>query len=160
MYEQQALIRTFIIFLMFGIIVGCSDGRKNAQEQKPVVQQEVIQPVNAMDKEELRKKIVEIGIPMYKGMAFVEVKRKSKGSPLLAAVYEVPAKGEKDYDKVRSYYAAGLKKALVPKGWVEGKATDTIILYRKGFEIFFADFSRIIIPPDIMKIRVVFNYGG
>lgn len=146
--------------LMFGTIFGCSDAGKNAQEKKPVVEKVEVLPVSAADQEAFKKKLAGLGIPMYKGANFVEVKKKSKDSPLLAAVYEVPAKREKDYDKVKSYYTAGLKKALVPKGWSAGKAADNVILYRKGFEIFFVEFSRIIIPPDTMKIRVAFQYGG
>ena len=157
---QQIKILTLFIILMIGTIHGCSDSRKGAQEKKPVVEKVEVPPVSAADQEAFRKKLAGLGIPMYKGAKFIEVKRKSKDSPLLVAVYEVPAQREKDYNKVKSYYAAGLKKALTPKGWAEGKAADNVILYRKGFEIFFVEFSRIIIPPDTMKIRVAFQYGG
>lgn len=159
MTGQQIQIWTLFIVLLLGTINGCSDVRKGAQEKKPVVQQEKVQPVSNADQDAFRQKIAKLGIPMYKGATFVEVKKKAEDSPLLVAVYEVSTQRENDYDKVRSYYAAGLKKALVPKGWAEGKAADNIILYRKGFEIFYAEFSRIIIPPDTKKIRVAFQYG-
>jgi hypothetical protein len=144
---------------MLGIFIGCSDAGKSAQEKKPVVEKVEAQPVSAAEQEAFRQKISELGIRMYKGVTFVEVRKKSKDSPLLVAVYEVPAQRQNDYDKVKSYYTTGLKQALVPKGWAEGKASDNVILYRKGFEIFYAEFSRIIIPPDTKKIRVDFQYG-
>jgi len=145
---------------MIMTVIGCSDTGKGAQEKKPVMRQEDVQPVSAADQDAFRKKLSGMGIPMYKGVTFVEVRKKSKDSPLLAAIYEVPVQRENDYDKVKSYYATGLKRALVPKGWAAGKAADNVILYRKGFEIFYAEFSRIIIPPDTMKIRVAFQYGS
>lgn len=159
MLGQYIQILTVFIVLMFGTVIGCSDSRKGAQEKKPVVRQEEIQPVNAKDQEAFRKKLAGLGIPIYKGATFVEVKKRSKDSPLLVAEYEVPVQRENDYDKVKSYYTAGIKKALVPKGWVAGKAADNVILYRKGFEIFYVEFSRVIIPPDTKKIRIAFQYG-
>jgi hypothetical protein len=148
--------------LIFGVmfLAGCPDAPKSEQEKKPAARQEEVQPVSAADQEAFKQKIAKLGIPIYKGATFVEVKKKSKDSTLLVAVYEVPAQREKDYDKVKSYYAAGLQKALVPKGWAAGKAADNVILYRKGFEIFYVEFSRIIIPPDTKKIRIAFQYGG
>ena len=159
---QQIQIWILFIILMFGAIFGCSDSRKGLQEKKPVVEKAEVQPVrvSAADHEAFRKKLAELDIPTYKTAVFVDVIKKSKDGPMLVAVYEVPARHENDYDKVKAYYAAGLKKALVPKGWTEGKAVDNVILYRKGFEIFFVDFSRVVIPPDTMKIRVAFQYGG
>jgi hypothetical protein len=160
MKRQSVQILTLFIILMFGVTIGCTDDRKNAQEKKPVAQQEEVRSLSAADQKKFRGKITGLGIPMYKGAEFVEVKRKAKNSPLFAVIYEIPAQGQRDYQKVRAYYAAGLKKALVPKGWAEGKGAGHIILYRKGFEIFFAEFSRIIIPPDKEKIRVAFHFGG
>jgi hypothetical protein len=153
-------MRILFVIILFGIIIGCSDSRKDAQKKKQVVQQEAAQPVSAADQEAFRQKIAKLGIPIYKGATFVEVRKKFKDSPMLVAVYEVPAKRESDYEKIKSYYAAGLRKALVPKGWVEGKAAGNVILYRRGFEIFFAEFSRVVIPPDTKKIRVALQYGS
>jgi hypothetical protein len=158
MQRHSILICALLIIFMFSIVIGCSDSRKGAQEKKPVVEKVEAQPVSAADQEAFRKKIEGLGIPMYKDATFVEVKRKAKGSPMLVALYEVPAQSENDYIKVKSYYTAGLKKALVPKGWAEGQVADNIILYRKGFKIFYVEFSRVIILPDTEKIRVAFQY--
>jgi hypothetical protein len=160
MQRKYIQFLTLFIILLFGIIIGCTDAQKGAQEKKPAVRQKEVQPISATDQEAFKQKIAKLGIRMYKGAKFVEVKRKAKGSPLLVAVYEVPAKREKEYDKVKAYYAANLKKTLVPKGWAEGTAANNIILYRKGFEIFYVEFALVIIPPDTKKIRVSFHYGG
>src|SRR3990172_5368587 len=123
---QQIQILTLFIMLAFAIISGCSDSRKGTQEKMSVARQEEVQPVSAADQEAFKQKIAKMDIPTYKGATFVEVKKKSKDSPMLVAVYEVPAQREKDFDKVKSFYIAGLQKALVSKGWVEGKAADNV----------------------------------
>jgi hypothetical protein len=160
MKRQSVQIWTLFIILMFGMSIGCTDARKGSQEKKPVAQQEEARPLSAADQKKFREKITGLGIPMYKGAEFVEVKRKAKNSPLFAVVYEIPNKHQSDFEKVRAFYAAGLKKALVPKGWAEGKGAGHVILYRKGFEIFYVEISRILIPPDTKKIRLAFHYGG
>lgn len=161
MSRHMIKIPTAFMIFISGVLLfaGCSDSRKGVQEKKPVVEKVYAQPVSPVDQEAFRQKIAKLGIPMYKGANFVEIKRKAKDSPLLVAVYEVPAQRENDYDKVKSYYTTGLKKALVSKGWTAGNAADNIILYRNGFEIFYVEFTRIVIPPDTKKIRVAFQYG-
>src|SRR3990172_12693765 len=118
---QQIQIWILFIILICGIINGCSDFRKGAQEKKPVVRQEEVQAVIEAYQEAFKQKIAKLGIPTYKGATFVEVKKKSKDSPMLVAVYDVPVQRNNDYDKIKAYYAAGLKKALASKGWAEGK---------------------------------------
>lgn len=159
MIGRQVQIWTLFIIIIFGTINGCTDSRKGTQERKPVVVKAEAQPVNSADQEDFKQKIVKLGVPMYKDAKFVEVKRKAKDSPLLVAVYEVSVQRGNDYDKIKSYYTSGLKKALVPKGWTATQAAENVILYRKGFEIFYVEFSRIIIPPDTKKVRIAFQYG-
>jgi hypothetical protein len=158
--RRRNIITFFMVTVCCSLLLfGCANDRKPAQEKKPVVMQEETHPVSAADQEAFRKKLAGLGIPLYKGAKFVEVKKKAKDSPLLVALYEISGRRENDFDKVKSYYAVGLKKALLPKGWVEAQAGDNVILYRKGFEIFFVEFSRVIVPPDTKKIRVAFQYG-
>jgi len=161
MDEQRINSHIAIITILFAVFIsGCSDAQKQAPEQKAAVLQQESLPVDAATQEEFRKKLSELGVPIYKGATFIVVKKKSKEGGLLAAVYEAPASGAHAYNEVRSFYEAKLGKALVPKGWVSAPAVDNVILYRKGFEIFYVEFSQVIILPDTKKIRIVFNFGN
>jgi len=161
MYEQRMNRYVAVITVLLAVsLFGCSDAQKQAPEQKAAVLQQESPPVDAATQEAFRKKLSELGIPIYKGATFMEIKKKSKAGSLLAAVYEAPASRAHAYSEVISFYAAKLKKALVPKGWISAPAADNVILYRKDFEIFYVEFSQVIIPPDTKKIRVVFHFGN
>jgi hypothetical protein len=158
--QKETCMAVFAVLLL-GIIAitGCSDGWKSAGEQKAPARKQEALPPGPAEQEAFKKKIAELGVPVYKGATFVEVKRKATDSPLLSAVYELSPAHEKDYGDVKSFYSAGLKKALGSKGWTASQSADNVILYRKGFEIFYVELSRVIVSPDTNKIRIALHYG-
>jgi len=160
MVHTRKIVLIGVLFIVFCTVavIGCKKTQDRTRVQKAPAQQGV-QALDPAAQEAFKKKLADLGVPMYKGATFVEVKRKAKDSPMLVSVYEVPAPGKNDYDKVKAFYSAGLKKALVPKGWAAAPAAENVILYRKGFEIFYTEFSQLIIPPDTKKILVSFSYG-
>lgn len=133
--------------------------RKSDQTQKAAVQGDVTIEVSPEEQEAFRKKLAELKIPLYKGAVFVEMKKKSKGSPLIYAVYDVPDTGPKAFEDVRNFYAAALRKTLRKQGWVRDPSAKNIHAYRKGFELIYMDFAKVIMLPDTNKIRITFHYG-
>jgi hypothetical protein len=149
----NATVAIIAISLFFAI--GCS--RK--QEQKPVASVQEAPAVNAAEAAAFRKKLEGMGVPVYTGAVFVEVKRSAKDSPLLYAVYETPDEGGRSYNDVKAFYARKLRGKLVPQGWVVDRSAENVIAYRKGFDIFYVELSRAIVIPDTRKIRISLYYG-
>ena len=143
-----------------GSIAGCSDRHDSMDRTQTSVKLEQAPPLDEGAKQAFRKKIDALGIPVYKKATFVDIKRKAKDSPLLYAEYEAPDTHDKTYKDVKFFYEEGLRRALGPKGWTRGQSADSIILYRKGFEIFYVELSRVIVLPDTKKIRIVMQYGA
>jgi hypothetical protein len=142
------------LVISVSFIPGCSNTRKASS-----VKQEQAPAVDEATQQAFREKLETFGIPVYPGAAFVDVKRKSKDSPLLYAEYDTLETRENTYEQVKSFYAAGLRRALGSKGWKVDRSKENVILYRKGFEIFYVELTRVVILPDARKIRIAFYHG-
>jgi hypothetical protein len=157
--NMTVIISLLILFICAGSFTACSDSHKKEQ-QPPSVVQEQVPTVDEATRQAFKSKLDALGIPVYKGAAFVDIKRKSKDSPLLYAVYDAAVSGGKTYEDVRSFYAGSLKKVLGAKGWTVNRSRDNVILYRKGFEIFYVELVKVITPPAGEKVRIELHYGS
>ena len=162
MAEHRIIILSALLVCIIsaGSISGCSHKQEKADRKPVSAASEQAAPVDDAAKQAFRKKIDALDIPVYKNATFVDIKRKSKDSPLLYAEFVAPETRKKTYDEVKSYYAAALKKALGSKGWTMNPSAENVILYRKGFEMFFVELSRVSAQPEGKKIRIVMQYGA
>ncbi len=148
----------FPCLILAGMLLGAVGCTRNAATR--AAQRIPPQAIAPVDQEAFLKKIADLGIPLYQGALFQEVRRQSSGSPLLAAVYEVATGSDRRYGQIRKFYDEGIRQALVAKGWTETPSAQNVIAYRKGFEVLYAEFSWLVVPPNAKKLQIVIEYGS
>lgn len=169
---MKKIYSTFIlacIAFMF-IAAGCSGDKKPVSEKQESIKEK--KPTKLNTREAYENKIAELGISIYKGSEFVEVKKSNTwGGNVIVYNLSVDKEGgvfstyKESYEKLRSYYTDEFKNKLKPNGWKESiMSGEDKIIYMKPIkigeqEVFVVSISHPGMSSMVKVQRISFFYG-
>ncbi|MBD3425596.1 MAG: hypothetical protein GF409_00010 [Candidatus Omnitrophica bacterium] len=111
---MKSALSSLLVFTLFLGVAGCGDGEISVTEKTGKRSSDAFSATSVVDRQELEKKMSDLGLELYRGAEFSEIK-KGRGDNYML-VYTVPDTSPESVKKVRTFYAREMNEIALKKG--------------------------------------------